>query len=45
MAFCRNETKNAYMVLVEKPEGKTPLEDQDIGGRKILKWIEWGGMD
>jgi hypothetical protein len=33
----RGEEKNAYRILVEKPEGKRPLEDQDIGGWTILK--------
>jgi hypothetical protein len=31
--------RNAYRVLVEKPEGKRPLEDRDVGGRIILKRI------
>jgi hypothetical protein len=30
---------NAYRILVGKPEGKTTREDQDVGGRIILKWI------
>jgi hypothetical protein len=29
--------KNAYRILVGKPEGKRPLGDQDIGGWIILK--------
>jgi hypothetical protein len=33
------EMRNAYRILVEKPEGKRPLGDQDIGGWTILKWI------
>jgi hypothetical protein len=33
------ETRNAYRILVGKPEGKRPLEDQDVGGWTILKWI------
>jgi hypothetical protein len=43
------ETRNAYRILVEKPEGKRPL------GRPRLRWednikvnlreIEWGGMN
>jgi hypothetical protein len=36
--------RNAFTILVGKPEGKTPLS-----GRIILKWIltevAWGGMD
>jgi hypothetical protein len=43
------ETKNAYRILVGKPEGKRPL------GRPICRWVDnikmdlreigWGGMD
>jgi hypothetical protein len=31
---------------VEKPEGKRPLENQDVGGWIILKWIleKWDEM-
>jgi hypothetical protein len=28
--------RNAYMILVGRPEGKTPVEDQDVGGCIIL---------
>jgi hypothetical protein len=31
--------RNAYRVLVGKSEGKEPLEDLDVGGRSIPKWI------
>jgi hypothetical protein len=31
------ETRNAYRILVGKPEGKRPLEDLNVGGRIILK--------
>jgi hypothetical protein len=33
------EKRNAYRILVGKPEGGTPLEDQDVGGWIILKLI------
>jgi hypothetical protein len=31
------EMRNAYKVLVGKPEGKRPQEDIDVGGSIILK--------
>jgi hypothetical protein len=39
------EKRNAYRILVGKPEGKRP-QDQDIGGWTILKWIleRWYGV-
>jgi hypothetical protein len=36
----RGEIRNAYKMLVGKPEGKTPLPI-DIMGRKYYKWILW----
>ena len=34
------QSRNAYRVLVGKPEGKRPLGRQrDVDGRIILKWI------
>jgi hypothetical protein len=33
------EKRNAYRILVEKPEGENSWEDQDVGGCMILKWI------
>jgi hypothetical protein len=33
------EKKNAYRILVRKPEGKRPLGTQDVGGWTILKFI------
>jgi hypothetical protein len=38
------EWRNAYRILVGKPDGKRPLgrdhwEDQDVDGWTILKWI------
>jgi hypothetical protein len=29
---------NAYRLLIGKPEGKRPLEDQDVGGWITLGW-------
>jgi hypothetical protein len=39
------EGRNAYRVLVGKPEGRNHLEDPDVDGRIILKWIfeKWDG--
>jgi hypothetical protein len=31
--------RNAYRILVRKPEGKRPMEDQGVGGWTLLKWI------
>jgi hypothetical protein len=31
--------RGAFRILVGRPEGKSPLEDQGIDGRIILKWI------
>jgi hypothetical protein len=41
------EKRNAYRILVGKAEGRRPLEDQDVGGWTILKWIleRWDSMD
>jgi hypothetical protein len=33
------EKRNAYPILVGKPEGKTPLEDLNVRGRMILIWV------
>jgi hypothetical protein len=40
--------RNAYRILVGKPEEKDHQEDKDIGGWTTLKWIlerGWGGID
>jgi hypothetical protein len=39
------EKRNAYRILVGKPEERDHWEDQDVGWWTILKWIGWGGMD
>ena len=42
------ERRRVYTVLVGKPEAKRTLEDADVDGRIILKWIfrnRNGGMD
>jgi hypothetical protein len=43
------EKRNAYKILVGKPEEKRQLGRQDVGGRIILKWIldrmGWYGLD
>jgi hypothetical protein len=31
--------RNAYRILLGKPEGKRPLGGPEIGGWSILKWI------
>jgi hypothetical protein len=33
------EIRNAYKILVGKPEGKRPLEHRGVDGRIILEWI------
>jgi hypothetical protein len=33
------EKRNAYRILVGKPEGKRPLGREDVGGWTIVKWI------
>jgi hypothetical protein len=33
------EERNAYRVLVGKPEGSNHWEDQGVDGWTILKWI------
>jgi hypothetical protein len=36
---CMGKMRNAYKLLVGKPEGKGPLKDTGIDGRIILEWI------
>jgi hypothetical protein len=45
------EKRNANRLWVGKPEGRRPLEDQDVGGWIILRWIPerwdvmmWAGL-
>jgi hypothetical protein len=33
------EKRNAYRLLVGKPEGKRPLREEDIGGWIVLRWV------
>jgi hypothetical protein len=33
------EKRNAYRILVRKPEERDHWEDKDVGGWTILKWI------
>jgi hypothetical protein len=35
----KGEKRNAYTILVGKPDGKRPLEDQHVGGWTVSKWI------
>jgi hypothetical protein len=44
------EKRNAYRILVGKPEGKRPLgRPRHVGGWTILKWylgrMGWYGLD
>ena len=39
VAYLEEEKRNAYRVLVGKPERERPLEDLGIVGNMILKWI------
>jgi hypothetical protein len=49
MGWAGQETKNAYRILVEKPEGKIPLgrprRRWEDNIRMDLREIGWGGMD
>jgi hypothetical protein len=40
------EKRNAYRLLVGKPEGKSHYEDKDVDGLIILGWIleRWDGV-
>jgi hypothetical protein len=40
------DKRNAYRLLVGKPEGKRPVEDQEVGGWIILRWFleRWDGV-
>jgi hypothetical protein len=40
------EGKGVHKILVGKPEGKNHWGDQDVEGRRILRWIfrKWEGV-
>ena len=40
------EGRGVHKVLVEKPDSKRSLGDQDVDGRIILRWIlrKWEGV-
>jgi hypothetical protein len=39
-AFSTNgEKRNAYCILVRKPEGRRSLKEQEVDGWMLLKWI------
>jgi hypothetical protein len=40
------EKRNAYRLLVGKPEGKSHSEDQDVGGWILERWdgVMWRGL-
>jgi hypothetical protein len=42
--ICIGEMRNAYKILVGKPEGKSHLNNVDMDGRIMSKWIlrKWG---
>jgi hypothetical protein len=33
--------RRVHRILVGKPGGKKPLEDPDVDGKIILRWIFW----
>ena len=41
-----DEGRGVHKVLVGKRDGKSPLGDQDVDGRIILRWIlrKWEGV-
>jgi hypothetical protein len=42
---CMAAMKNAYSILVGKPQGKRPIGNQGVDGRIIIEWIlgKYGG--
>jgi hypothetical protein len=39
LVACMAKVRNAYTILVVKPEGKSHLKDLGVDGSIILKWI------
>jgi hypothetical protein len=39
------ETRNAYVILVGKPEGKRPLGRPRRRWVDNIKWMRWWGLD
>jgi len=35
----RKDTRNAYKIMTEKPQGKTPLGSPGLQERILLKWF------
>jgi hypothetical protein len=45
---CMEDMRNAYNILVRKPEGKERLEDLRVDGNNLImdcKEVVWKGMD
>ena len=43
---CMEDRRVAYRVVVQRPEGKSHLEELGIDGRIMLTILQgWGGMD
>jgi hypothetical protein len=33
------KNRNSYRILKQKPDGKRPLEDSDVGERRLIEWM------